>query len=136
MAIEFATDAWIKAVRDEVNRSEAYQRAAKTWEGDFYFVLEAGEGYPQERYMYIDLWHGEARDAYQVEDPSAQAPAFQIRAPLSVWRDVLNKKLDPIRGLASGKLKLKGNLMKIIKVPKAATALVACAADVDTEWPA
>jgi putative sterol carrier protein len=33
-------------------------------------------------------------------------------------------------------LKLKGNMMKIMKAPKAATELVECATRVDTGWPA
>ena len=35
-----------------------------------------------------------------------------------------------------GKLKLKGNLMKVLKAPKAAVELVNCARELDTEWPA
>ena len=36
----------------------------------------------------------------------------------------------------SGKLKLKGNMMKVIKAPKAAIELVACCSNIDTEYPA
>jgi putative sterol carrier protein len=36
----------------------------------------------------------------------------------------------------SRQLKLKGNMMKVMKAPKAATELVACAMQVDTDWPA
>ena len=42
--------------------------------------------------MYLDLWHGEARDAYLAEDPSAKKPAFTLRAPLEIWKGVLDKK--------------------------------------------
>jgi putative sterol carrier protein len=43
--------------------------------------------------------------------------------------------MDPIRGLMTRQLKLQGNMMKIMKVPKSATELVNCCAKVDTEWP-
>lgn len=135
MAILFATDEWVKALQTEINSSEGYRQAAKTWEGDFYFVINQGDGIPEDVYLYLDLWHGECRDAYRVESPAEKSPAFELSAPVKVWRGVLAKKIDPIRGLMTRQLKLKGNMMKIMKVPKAATELVECATRVDTAWP-
>ena len=136
MAVMFATDEWAKALQIELNNSEAYKKAAAKWEGDFYFVVEKGDGIPEDIYMYLDLWHGEARDAYRVDDPSSKKPAFTLQATLEIWKGVLGRKIDPIRGIMTKQLKLKGNMMKIMKAPKAATELVESAASVDTEWPA
>ena len=135
MGIRFATDEWGKALMDAVNSSEAYAKAAANWEGDFYFITTAGQGVAKDTYLYLDLWHGKARDAYMVEDPASKSVAFELRAPLDVWRKVMEKKIDPIRGIMSGQLKLKGNMMTVLKSPKAATELVACAMKVDTDWP-
>ena len=135
MGIKFATDEWIKALMAEVNQSAAYQKAAQNWEGDFYFIVDQGEGVPEDVYMYMDLWHGECREAYKVDDPGQKSPAFLMNAPVSIWKQVFDKKIDPIRGLMSGKLKLKGNMMKVIKAPKAAIELVECCTKIDTEYP-
>lgn len=135
MAIMFATDEWAKALQVELNNSEAYQKAAAKWEGDFYFVIDKGAAVAEDTYMYLDLWHGEAREAYLVEDPSEKETAFTLRAPLETWQGVLNKKIDPIRGIMTRQLQLQGNMMKIMKSPKAATELVESAIRVDTEWP-
>jgi len=136
MGVPFATEAWIKALQEELNKSEGYREAAKTWEGDFYFVVTAGDGIPQDVYMYMDLWHGECREAIEVGDPSAKDPAFVMSAPVDVWRKVVEKKIDPIKGLMTRQLKLKGNMMKIMKAPKAAIELVECTTRIDTDWPA
>jgi len=56
--IDFATDEWANALAEKINDSEAYAQAAKTWEGDFYFIVEAGEKIPEPIYIYADLWHG------------------------------------------------------------------------------
>lgn len=136
MAVPFPTDEWIKAAMIEVNNSADYKQAAKSWEGDIVFVVTA---IPDERkvvHLYMDLWHGECRDAYEVTDPAGSDPEFTITAPLPVWRKVLEGKLDPIRGLVSRQLKLKGNLMQVVKMPKAAIELVNSCARIDTEWPA
>ncbi|MFN2135776.1 MAG: SCP2 sterol-binding domain-containing protein [Candidatus Promineifilaceae bacterium] len=135
MAYQFATDEWAKALQEALNNSAAYKKAAEKWEGDFYFIVEKGEGIDEDVYLYLDLWHGDARQAYLQEDPASHDAAFELRAPLDTWHGVLDKKIDPILGIMSRQLKLKGNKMKIMKAPKAATALVECAASVDTVWP-
>ncbi len=40
MAIKFLTEEWIKALMEEVNKSREYREAARSWEGDFYFIME------------------------------------------------------------------------------------------------
>ncbi|RMG91918.1 MAG: hypothetical protein D6706_17665 [Chloroflexi bacterium] len=133
MGIPFGTDEWIQALHNELNNSDAYRKAAEKWEGDFYFVVDNGDGNPT--YLYLDLWHGQSREACFVQDPSEKSPEFILSGPLDTWRKIVEKKLDPIRALMTRQLKLKGNMMKIMKVPKAATELVECCTRIDTEWP-
>jgi putative sterol carrier protein len=85
--------------------------------------------------LYIDLWHGEARSAYEVADEGEMSPEFTIRAPVSTWRRVIEKKLDPIQGMITGQLKLKGTMSKIMRFPRAAAELVNCATKVPTDFP-
>jgi putative sterol carrier protein len=47
----------------------------------------------------------------------------------------MDKKIDPIQGLVSRRLKLKGPMMKVMKAPKAAIELVECGTQIDTDWP-
>ena len=133
MAILFGTDEWIKALAAELNQSEAYRSSASHWEGDFYFVI-TDQGAPPV-YLYMDLWHGECRAAYGVTNPAALTPEFVIEAPLATWRKVVDKKLDPIQGLVTRQLKLKGPLAKVLRAPMAAMNLVQCCTRVTTEWP-
>jgi putative sterol carrier protein len=131
----FPTDAWVKALQAELNQSPAYREAAKNWEGDFYFVVSPHNG-GQATYLYMDLWHGECRAAYVVEDPQAHTPEFTIEAPLPAWRKVIAGHLDPIQGLMTRQLKLRGQLLKVMRAPRAATELVRCCTRIETEWPA
>src|SRR5687768_5351527 len=135
MAIKFPSDEWVKALMVEINRSDAYREAAKNWEGDFYFVVNKSPGIAQDVFLYMDLWHGACRDAYEVSDPNSKTPEFVLAAPLQVWQRVMEGMMDPIRALMTRQLKLQGNMMTIMKVPKSATELVNCCAKVDTEWP-
>jgi putative sterol carrier protein len=135
MAIKFPSEEWIKALMQELNKSQAYRDAAKDWEGDFYFIVEPEGGLEKQFIFYMDLWHGKCRSACVITDEKEKTPEFRILAPLSKWRRVIEKKLDPIQGLITRQLKLKGNLMKIMKTPKAALELVNCCTLVPTDFP-
>jgi putative sterol carrier protein len=134
MSYLFPSDEWVKAAMVEVNQSGAYKEAAKTWEGDIEFIITAVPGDKKEIVLYMDLWHGVCRDAFEITSTKSN-PEFTITAPLPVWRKVLEGRLDPIRGLVSRQLKMKGNMMKVMKAPKAAIELVNACALVDTDWP-
>jgi putative sterol carrier protein len=135
MAFKFATDEWVKALMEELNKSTAYAEAAATWEGDFYFIVE-GTGGQKPQLLYMDLWHGKCREAFLAADESTKSPAFRITGNLESWKKVLTKKLDPIQGMVTGQLKLKGNMAAIMKSVKAAKELVEATTRVPTEFPA
>ncbi len=135
MGIQFGTSEWVKALMEALNASEKYAKAAAKWEGDFYFIIEKGDGFAEEAYLYMDLQRGKCLEAFKVDDPAAKSPAFTLSAPESVWRGVLDGKIDPISAIMTRKFKLSGSKMKILKSPKAATALVEVAGGLDTDWP-
>ncbi len=133
--IKFATDEWIKALMEVINKSEAYAQAARNWEGDFYFIVDAGDGIEEPVYLYMDLWHGECREAFATTEPSVKDPVFRMSGPLGKWRKVIEKKLDPIQGLLTRQFKLKGDMVMIMKNVKAAQELVNCTTLVPTQFP-
>jgi putative sterol carrier protein len=134
MAIPFASDEWVQALEAELNNSQSYKDAAQKWEGDLCLLVNGGAGMSGDTYLYLDLWHGACRKAYVSHDPVNAE--FTIAAPLPTWKQVVEGKLDPIRGLTTRRLKLSGPMMKIMKAPKAAIELVNCAKVIDTQWPA
>jgi putative sterol carrier protein len=135
MAIQFISDAWIKALQKEVNASEAYRQAARNWEGDFYFYVTPGGPIKEQSAFYMDLWHGKCRDAFLVTDESTKDPVFKMSASLDVWKKVIAKELDVIQGLLIRQIKLKGNMAMIMRNVKAAQELVECCTRVETEFP-
>jgi len=134
MAIKIISDEWIKEVSRQLNESKDYERAAKDWEGDFIFVLEPDESYQDRTYFFLSLLHGKSSDAALVASENERKAEFKIRAPYGIWRKVIEGKLDPIQGLMTGKLKLEGNLMKIMRYPRAAKEIIACCSKVPTDF--
>lgn len=134
-AVSFATDAWIKRLGQACNQSERYREVARNWEGDVYFIIEPEGQLTEPVYMYIDLYHGRCRRAFVPEDYTALNPEFQIRGPISVWKEIAEKKIDPIKALLTRKLSLKGNMAKIMRNVQAAHALLDCSMSFETEFP-
>jgi len=133
--LRFDSDEWIKALCQELNESEPYAQAAKNWEGDFYFIVEPGGAIKEPVIFYVDLWHGKCREAKLITDEGEKLPVFRMSGPLSSWRKVLEKELDPIQGLLTRRLKLKGNMAMIMRNVKAAQELVECYTHIETEFP-
>jgi len=122
------TDAWARACGEEINASAAYREAAATWEGAVAFVVTEGEA---ERAVFVDLWHGECREARAVTDGDLDRAPFVIRGEAAAWIQVLGGSLEPLVALAPGQLKLaKGNLGALALHVKSARELVAAASRV------
>ena len=134
MAFKFPSDEWGKQFADQLNASEDYERSAKDWEGDFIFVIEPDKSYSETAYLFIGLYHGKCTDAAMIASVDEREAQFIIRAPFTNWRKVIEGKLDPISAIMVRKLKLKGDMMKVMRYPKAAKELVNCVSRVPTDF--
>ena len=134
MSYKFPSDEWVKSLSDLLNESESYERAAKDWEGNFVFVVEPDDAYPETGYLLLELHHGKSPAAGMLDPDNLPETEYTIKAPFSTWKKVIDAKLDPIQGMMTGQLKLDGDLMKIMRYPKAAQEIVACCAFVPTDW--
>jgi putative sterol carrier protein len=133
----FPSEEWLTEYLERINSSPGYREAAATWEGDVAYAIEAepDKNVPEDVFAWLDLWHGEARGGKLVSQEEAEKARFVIRAPYSRWKEVINKELDPIKGMMQGKLKLKGDLPTIVRYVKAANELVNLAQTVPTQFP-
>ena len=124
------------ALKDEINKSAVYKQAGKGWKWTVGLVVEAepDKNFPEAKGVFMDLFEGEARAIEVVSDSEAGKADFVITAPYSRWKQVMQKELDPTKGMMQGKLKLKGDLPTIVRYVKAANELVNLAGSVPTEF--
>ncbi len=134
---KFGTLEWATQFMEAINNSKAYEEAAKTWEGDFYFIIEPGGSIKEPVYQYVDLWHGKCRkvDIVSEAEKDRYKPEFLLSASVATWRKVAEKKVDPIQAIVTRQLKLQGNMGKVMRAVKAAQELVNCVTQVKTEYP-
>jgi putative sterol carrier protein len=138
MPSELFTLEWAQAWRDQIRANGAYQAAARTWRWPLVLVMKAdpGLGLPEERSIYLDLFQGECRDARMATAEDVEQAPFLLSADPRTWRQVLERRLEPIPGLMRGKLKLvKGSLASLLPYILAAKELVESAARVETRYP-
>jgi|SRR5437660_12809082 putative sterol carrier protein len=135
--VAFASDEWAEKFKEEINKSASYKAAARGWKWTIGFVVEAepDKNVPEPIGIVMDLFDGEARDVKITSAADAKNCDFIITASYSRWKQVINKELDAIRGMLTGKLKLKGDLTTIVRYTKAAQELTECATRVPVEWP-
>ncbi len=135
MAILFGTQEWLDALKKALETSQAYKEAAKKWEGDIYFIVEPDASYKNRLILYLDLWHGKCREARVITDENEKSPKYRIFGPFTNWKQILNKKVDPVQSMMTGKIKVKGDMAQIMKMPRAAVELVNCATAFEAVFP-
>jgi putative sterol carrier protein len=134
----FGTQEWYDVYMEEINKSKAYEEAGKTWEGDFYFIVEKSGPVKEPIIGYVDLYHGKCRKAEIVTDIKKYNPEFIESAPYHVWKRICTKQLDPTQALIIKQAKLmsgsRGTLAKIMRYTKASNELTNITAQIPTEW--
>ncbi len=124
MAILFGTQEWVDAMKKTLETSQPYKEAAQKWEGDIYIIVEPDASYKHRHVLYLDLWHGECREARVITDENEKSPKYRIFGPFTNMKQILDKKVDPVQSMMTGKIKVKGDMAQIMKMPRAAVELV------------
>jgi len=136
----FPSVEWTEAFKNALNHSKAYREAGKPWVFGAVAMVVKGDpcrGIAHDVGMIVDVHEGTCRSAKFIERVRDLADAnFVIAASYPRWKDVIEGKLDPIKGMMQGKLKLtKGELSVLVRFVESSRQLVASAREVPTEFP-
>jgi len=112
--MEFASKEYLKEVMKKSNADEKYLELAKGEDAGYTFIIQAEPqkgvekdivlGYTVEDGVTTDIWLGERKTD------------FAISGKYSVWVNILTGKMGVTRAFLMRKLKVRGNLMKILKI--------------------
>lgn len=91
-------------------------------------------GYPDSVAVQLTLDRGRCHVA-EIRPTDAVSASIILSAPYQIWKSVVKGELDPLLGVTRGSIAVKGSLATLMMHAKAATALVACAKAVPTEFP-
>lgn len=137
MACKFGTPEWVTQYEKAVQGSAEYKELAKDWEGSIGMrVLPNPDiGIDEALYIFMDLWHGDARSIKLVPKEEGEKADYLITGEYARWKSVVKGDLDIVKGMMAGQLKLRGDLPTIVKYATAATKLVELTSTVESIFP-
>jgi putative sterol carrier protein len=94
--VKFPSEEWINLFMEALNANKNYEDAAKTWEGDFLFLIEPDGSMSESSTFYVDLWHGKRRGVAFLKLGEQRSAAFVYSEPYGNWKRLMNKEIDPI----------------------------------------
>jgi putative sterol carrier protein len=136
--IRFGTPEWAEAFRAAVNASSEYRNAGAPWgvgwNGNLLFVYEADGALPRPLHLLVRLKGGRCEGCSWVEEGRHADAGFVLRAPFSLWREILEGGSLAATALLTGKMKAEGDLLRLLKFAGAHRSLIHCAASVPTSF--
>ena len=139
MAFRFGTAEYARALCDEINRSSEYRNAASKWgvgfNGNLLFAFEADDALPSALHLLVRLQAGRCDGAEFVAGPSHPNAGFTLRAPFRLWRDILEHRTLAATAILTGKMKIEGDKVTLLKHAGSSRSLIHCTSSVPTEFP-
>ncbi|MEK7316799.1 MAG: SCP2 sterol-binding domain-containing protein [Candidatus Eisenbacteria bacterium] len=138
MPVLFGSREWCEALLTAVNGSSEYRNAGATWgvgfNGNLLFAFEVGDGLVAPLYLLLRLGGGRCDSAEFVVGPGHPESGFTLRAPFPVWRDILERRTLAAAAILTGKMKVEGDTIALLRHAGANRALIHCTASVKTEF--
>jgi putative sterol carrier protein len=141
--LTFPSKEWVEFFVEKLNSSPEFAVAGEGWEGDIVFVVESDENFPRTSCVYLDLFRGKCRRFEYVENciqegekgvvTTMPRSEFKYKGPYKNWVKLINKEIEPIQGVITGKFTLEGPLMRMIANRKAAKEIVNVAASIESD---
>jgi hypothetical protein len=133
----FATRPWLDALVAALNRHPDLARALEGLGADAGAVVEPDTGFPREVAAYGRSAGGriEARLLADADDLLELEPAYVLRAPYRAWKELLRGTLDPVKAAMSGRVKVEGDLERLVRQASFRYVVDAALREVVTEFP-
>lgn len=135
----FPSEAWLAAVLGAVNRHPDLPRALAGLGADLAAVVEAE---PPALPTPVAAWgrHAQGRIAewrlLEDEDEILELePAYVVRGPYRLWKDLLRRRADPVQAALSGRLRVQGDLQALVQRANYRYLVEQALAAVATEFP-
>lgn len=138
MPFRFGTADWARQLEREINASSEYRSTAAGWgvgfNGNVLLVFEPDGTLAEGKSLLLRLEQGRCLGAEFVRGEEHPDAGFALRAPFSLWRQVLDQKTTAATAILTGRMKVEGDKMKLLRYAPAHRAILACASALDTVY--
>lgn len=128
----FLSEEYRNTLRNMINEDEIYEQVAKKINDSYTLIVQKDEingihedivvGYRIEKGKMVEVWEGEKNTP------------FIMSAPYGIWVDIVKGRLNATNAFVKRKLKVKGNLAKILSSGKATDRLITLLQSLPTEF--
>jgi putative sterol carrier protein len=138
MGYRFGSAEWGEALQQHINQSSEYKNAAAKWGVDFngnvLLAFEKDDTLDASLNLLVRLKAGTCKGVEFVDSSQHPEAGFVLSGPFTLWQDILKRKTMAATAILTGKLKVEGDKMTLLKHTGANRALVHCTASVDTDF--
>lgn len=136
--LRFGTAEWARQLQREIDASSEYRNVAAGWgagfNGNLLLVFEPDAALAEGKSLLLRLEEGRCLGAEFVEGEEHPEAGFALRAPFSLWRQLLDQKTTAAAAILTGRMKVEGDKMKLLRYASAHRAILACASALDTVY--
>ena len=128
MAIKFLSEEWMRGVQDSLNGAESFTRAAGSQTARLQQVVTTPEG--EVRYWF-------KLEGGQVSVGSGDSPEpvdATITQDYETAKQLMSNELSPVAAYMSGRLRVAGDLMKLMQLQGTLGQMPAALKDMDVEY--
>jgi hypothetical protein len=136
--VRFGTQPWIEALVRGVNAHPDLPRALQGLGRDLATVVEADAGLHRSVAAWGRQEGGRLVEWRLLEDEDEILeirPAYEVRAPYRLWKELLRGKLDPVKAALSGQVRVKGDLEGLVRRSSYRYILEGALRVISTEFP-
>lgn len=134
MTVKILSEEWVKEFCKALNNNPNYKEAAAWWTGDMLLDIQPSDPLDHNVKVFLGLYKGDCTGTYLVEEGDEPETEFILAGPYENFVKVAKGELDTIQGVMSGKLKLTGNMAKLMRATRAAQEIVNSLQKIETEF--
>jgi putative sterol carrier protein len=124
---QLATDDWLVALKEEINRSSDYHQAGGRWDSSLGMAFLADEHDDRDAYVVLDLREGRCERAAFVSEDQYRQSTYRLAGPWDRWHQLCGGRLEPLKAIILKRLEFGGDLLRMAGFLPAAKALLDCA---------
>lgn len=112
---EFPSLPWAEELARRLNSLPEYKDSGANWKGTLVMAVLAEPGkLASDCNIALDPTGGVIKNVHLVDEVGRKAADFTLLAKFSVWKDVVQGKHDILAGVIRGKIKLRGQLFRLM----------------------
>lgn len=130
--MQFASLEYAEKMREVLNGDDRHRQAANGETDSYLLVLdpEPAKGVSERRIVGYSMVDGEVSEVWTGQ----RKTTFVLSAPYGVWVSILEGKLGPIAAMTTRRLKIRGNILRLLSGSDSTLRMVELLRTIPTEF--